>query len=131
MHLLIPHLKCYHTVDASADSCSVLQVPCDPKMLITPLDTEGISKFQLTTLEKEMRHDLLLDSGSGIQISMLDIDRYIVPEDPPPLEPEDAALLLVSPRLHSLPAEDLADSCKQQSGDSICSFKPSGSGRMA
>ena len=53
--------------------------------------------FQLTTLEKEMRHDLLLDSGSGIQISMLDIDRYIVPEEPPALEPEDAALLLVSP----------------------------------
>ncbi|CAK0773094.1 hypothetical protein CVIRNUC_004029 [Coccomyxa viridis] len=73
---------------------SLPEVPCDPKMLITPLDTEGISKFQLTTLEKEMRHDLLLDSGSGIQISMLDIDRYIVPEDPPPLEPEDAALLL-------------------------------------
>ena len=84
-----------------------MQVPCDPKMLITPLDTEGISKFQLTTLEKEMRHDLLLDSGSGIQISMLDIDRYIVPEDPPALEPEDAALLLVSPSLHSLACQKL------------------------
>ena len=64
-------------------------------MLVTPLDTEGISRFQLTTLEQQMGHDLILDSGSGIQISMLNIDRYLIPEHPPVLDAEDAALLTV------------------------------------
>lgn len=72
------------------------QVPCDPKMLISPLDTEGIARFQLTTLEQQMRQDLPLDGGSGIQISMLDIDSYAIPENPPPLHPDDKALLMVS-----------------------------------
>ncbi len=72
------------------------QVPCDPKMLISPLDTEGIAKFQLTTLEQQMRQDLPLDGASGIQISMLDIESYAVPENPPPMHPDDKALLMVS-----------------------------------
>ena len=73
-----------------------MQVPCDPKMLITPLDTESIAKFQLTSLEQQMRQDLLLDSGTGIQISMLDVDRYVVPDGEPELDKEDQALLAVS-----------------------------------
>ncbi len=76
------------------------QVPCDPKMLISPLDTEGIAKFQLTTLEQQMRQDLPLDGASGIQISMLDIESYAVPENPPPMHPDDKALLMVSDPLH-------------------------------
>ncbi|CAL5218705.1 g416 [Coccomyxa viridis] len=70
------------------------EVPCDPKMLISPLDTEGIAKFQLTTLEQQMRQDLPLDGASGIQISMLDIESYAVPENPPPMHPDDKALLM-------------------------------------
>ena len=73
-----------------------MQVPCDPKMLITPLDTESIAKFQLTSLEQQMRQDLLLDSGTGIQISMLDVDRYVVPDGEPELDKEDQSLLAVS-----------------------------------
>ena len=71
------------------------QVPCDPKLLISPLDKEGIAKFQLTTIEQQMRQDVPLDGGSGIQISMLDIDSYAVPENPAPLHPDDKALLMV------------------------------------
>jgi len=91
------------------NSSGWLQVPCDPKMLISPLDTEGIAKFQLTTLEQQMRHDLLLDSGSGIQISMLDIDKYFIPGNVPPLHPDDAALLSVSGSAQQL--HDSLDNC--------------------
>ena len=84
-----------HILEQWRKAAGWLQVPCDPKMLISPLDTEGIAKFQLTTLEQQMRQDLPLDGASGIQISMLDIESYAVPENPPPMHPDDKALMVV------------------------------------
>ena len=86
---------CFSRKHFSVMMAECSQVPCDPKLLISPLDTEGIAKFQLTTLEQQMRQDIPFDGGSGIQISMLDIDRYAVPENLPPLHPDDKALLMV------------------------------------
>lgn len=75
---------------------SLLQVPCDPKMLIAPLQPEKLAQFSLTTLERNPRRDLVLEADLGIHISLLDIKRYSVPDNPQPLAPEDAALLAVS-----------------------------------
>ena len=72
-------------------------MPCDPKMLIAPLQPEKLAQFSLTTLERNPRRDLVQESDLGIHISLLDSERYSVPDNAPPLAPEDAALLAVSP----------------------------------
>ena len=74
---------------------SASQVPCDPKMLIAPLQPEKLAQFSLTTLERNPRRDLVQEADLGIHISLLDIERYSVPDNAPPLAPEDAALLTV------------------------------------
>lgn len=73
-------------------------MPCDPKMLIAPLQPEKLAQFSLTTLERNPRRDLVQDADLGIHISLLDVERYSVPDSAPPLAPEDAALLAVCPR---------------------------------
>ena len=80
-----------------------LQVPCDPKMLIAPLQPEKLAQFSLTTLERNPRRELVQDADLGIHISLLDIERYSVPDTAPPLAPEDAALLAVCPEPVVLP----------------------------
>lgn len=72
-------------------------MPCDPKMLIAPLQPEKLAQFSLTTLERNPRRDLVQEADLGIHISLLDIERYSVPDNAPPLAPEDAALLAVCP----------------------------------
>lgn len=71
----------------------IKQVPCDPKMLIPPLNIPQLAAFSLTSLERETKHDLLFSSDLGIPINPLDIERYTIPQRPPALDPLDAALL--------------------------------------
>ncbi|CAL8470183.1 g9725 [Coccomyxa elongata] len=70
------------------------EVPCDPKMLVAILQPEKLSQFNLTTLEQDMRQDLILEGGVGIPLSLLDTQRYAVPDHLPSLAPEDAALVM-------------------------------------
>lgn len=67
-------------------------------MLVAVLQPEKLSQFNLTTLEQDMRQDLILEGGVGIPLSLLDTQRYAVPDHLPPLAPEDAALVMV--RVH-------------------------------
>lgn len=73
----------------------LVQVPCDPKMLVAPLDPQQLAKFHLTTLERDPKRDLVLEPDLGIPLTVFDIGRYAVPVNPPPLAPEDQALLEV------------------------------------
>ncbi|EIE25956.1 hypothetical protein COCSUDRAFT_64915 [Coccomyxa subellipsoidea C-169] len=73
---------------------SLPEVPCDPKMLVAVLQPDKLSQFNITTLEQEMRQDLILESGVGIPLSLLDTQRYAVPDIAQPLAPEDAALVM-------------------------------------
>ncbi|GAB4823600.1 hypothetical protein N2152v2_010646 [Parachlorella kessleri] len=73
------------------------EVPCDPKMLLPPLVPQELAAFHLTSLEREMKRDMLFEPDLGIPISMLDIERYTIPyptpQDKPALHPKDAELL--------------------------------------
>ncbi len=71
------------------------QVPCDPKMLVAPLQPDKLSRFFVTTIEKDMRKEPLLAPDLGVHISLLDIGRFDVPDVKPPMDPADAALLEV------------------------------------
>jgi RNA polymerase II-associated factor 1 len=74
-------------------------------MLLPPLNTEELAAFQLTSLEKEMKRDVLFPPDLGIPINALDIERYSIPLSSSrsggssltkgELHPADAALLQV------------------------------------
>jgi RNA polymerase II-associated factor 1 len=70
-------------------------VPCDAKMLLPPLNPRSLAAFFLTSVEKEMKRDMLLPPDLGIPVTALDIERYSVPLDDAGkmLHPADAALL--------------------------------------
>uniref|UniRef100_A0A7S0S1D8 RNA polymerase II-associated factor 1 homolog n=1 Tax=Chlamydomonas leiostraca TaxID=1034604 RepID=A0A7S0S1D8_9CHLO len=73
------------------------EVPGDPKLLVSQQPPEKLAQFSLTSLEKAAKRDLVLAPDLGIAISLLDADRYAVPQGPgapkPELHPADAALL--------------------------------------
>jgi RNA polymerase II-associated factor 1 len=48
-------------------------------MLLPPLNTQDLAAFQLTSLEKEMKRDVLFPPDLGIPINALDIERYSIP----------------------------------------------------
>ena len=73
-----------------------MQIPCDPKLLVKPVTDQQLASFWLTTLEENPRKDLFLEPDNGVPIKLLDLDQYEIPEHPPPLAPEDEALLAVS-----------------------------------
>lgn len=79
-----------------------LQIPCDPKMLLPPLNQAELGAFSLTSLEREMKRDMLFEPDLGIPITVLDIDRYTIPyagpHEKPALHPKDAELLKVCMR---------------------------------
>ena len=74
-------------------------------MLLPPLNTQDLAAFQLTSLEKEMKRDVLFPPDLGIPINALDIERYSIPLSSSrsggsaatkgELHPADAALLQV------------------------------------
>ncbi|KXZ52842.1 hypothetical protein GPECTOR_8g225 [Gonium pectorale] len=67
------------------------EIPSDPKMLVSQIQPEALSRFSLTSLERQVRRGLL--APPNIVISPLDVQRYQVPEQPGPMDPADAALL--------------------------------------
>lgn len=70
-------------------------------MLVAPVHPEKLAQYGLTTLEENMRREYIVDTDDAIPVSMLDVDRYCVPQYAMPLAPEDAVLLqvLLSPGL--------------------------------
>jgi hypothetical protein len=76
-----------------------MQVPCDPKILLPPFNKQELAAFHLTSLEREMKRDMLFETDLGIPVAVLDIDQFMVPEEPDALQlhPADAALLQVGP----------------------------------
>lgn len=69
------------------------EIPSDPKMLVAQVQPEKLSEFFLTEFETEPKRDLILPQDLGIPLSLLDVERYQVPEVRPPLDEADAALL--------------------------------------
>ena len=86
---------------------SPAQVPCDPKLLVKPLTTEQLASFWLTSLERVPKKELFFEPDNGVPLNLLDLEKYEVPEEPPPLAPEDEALLAVRPPAELLPASAL------------------------
>lgn len=62
-------------------------------MLVPPIQTEKLAAFSLTSLEKDLRHDLMVMPDLGIPVSLLDIQRYSVPDVPQQLHADDKALI--------------------------------------
>ena len=71
----------------------MMQVACGPKLIMAPLDPEKLAAYHLTDLERTAKRDILFEADLGIPISLLDTAAYAVPDQAPPLAPEDAALL--------------------------------------
>lgn len=70
------------------------EIPSDPKMLVDPFQPQRLASFFLTSMETQLPRELLLPPDLGIPITLMDGDRYTIPEDAPTtLAPEDAALL--------------------------------------
>lgn len=90
-----PALAASEGIGPHALALPPLQVPCDPKMLVSQLEPAQLAAFKLTSIEREPRRDLALAADLDIPISVLDIGRYQVPDQPQPLEEEDAELLNV------------------------------------
>jgi RNA polymerase II-associated factor 1 len=67
------------------------EIPSDPKLLVNQIQPEVLSRFTLTALERQARRDLL--TPPSIIVSPLDAQRYVVPDNPGPMHPADAALL--------------------------------------
>lgn len=69
------------------------EIPCDPKMLLPPLHLQDLAQFQLTTLEKEIKRDMILPRDLGVPITAVNIDKFSILPNLPPLHPRDEALL--------------------------------------
>lgn len=63
-------------------------------MLLPPLNPEALTEFNLTSLEREKKKDMLLEHDLGIPITMGAAERYFIPRSPPPLHPADTSLLI-------------------------------------
>ena len=94
--------KLYVELNTALHVCQLVkppaQVPCDPKLLVKPLTTEQLASFWLTTVEKLPKKDLFFEPDNGIPLNLLDLEKYEIPDNPPPLAPEDEALLAVRPQ---------------------------------
>eukprot|EP00884_Botryococcus_braunii_P005903 jgi/Botrbrau1/15313/Bobra.0319s0003.1 len=69
------------------------EIPCDPRMLVASVHPERLAQYSLTCLEENPRREYVVDTDVAIPISMLDVDRYCVPQEAVPLAMEDAVLL--------------------------------------
>lgn len=67
-------------------------VPCDPKTLLPPLNSKNLAAFALTSMEKEMKRDIIFPQDLGLSINALDIERYSVAQTSS-LDPSDEALI--------------------------------------
>ena len=71
------------------------EIPCDPKMLLPPLNPRALAAFSLTSMEKEMKRDMVFPQDIGIPINALDIERYSLPPSSKAgqLDPTDEILI--------------------------------------
>jgi RNA polymerase II-associated factor 1 len=67
-------------------------LPCDPKMLIPPLDRHELSKFKLTQMELAFRPDLISGMEPG-NLPLIDAQRFCVTKATRELDPEDRAII--------------------------------------
>eukprot|EP00698_Gefionella_okellyi_P004891 TRINITY_DN14520_c0_g1_i1.p1 TRINITY_DN14520_c0_g1~~TRINITY_DN14520_c0_g1_i1.p1 ORF type:complete len:392 (+),score=86.61 TRINITY_DN14520_c0_g1_i1:50-1225(+) len=84
-------------------------LPYDAKCLELPFDTERFVDYQMTTLERQHKHQLYTELEMGIPIDLIDPQAYAIPEHAE-LDPEDLELLKtdtsakkVDPRTVDLP----------------------------
>ena len=72
--------------------------PVWPKLLPVPVDRARITAFQPVGLTWDRPSEALLEYDLALAVDPLDAERYRVPSGgPPPLEPEDEALLAPEP----------------------------------
>ena len=77
------------------------QPPCDPKLLVAPLQPEKLAKFAITSVERNPRQELTFEPGLGIHVGLMDTSMYSVTDPDAQLAPEDLALLEVGISLHT------------------------------
>ncbi|KAH7425360.1 hypothetical protein KP509_11G050600 [Ceratopteris richardii] len=73
-----------------------------PKLLQVNNDKDRYCKYSINSLEKTLKHRLLVDSDLGIPLDLLDISIYNAPKVRPPMDPEDEELLRDDEKLPSL-----------------------------
>ncbi|ONK59004.1 uncharacterized protein A4U43_C08F1980 [Asparagus officinalis] len=64
-----------------------------PKLLPVLTDKDRYTRYTITSLEKNYKPKLFVEPDMGIPLDLLDLSVYKAPEVPPPLDPEDEALL--------------------------------------
>lgn len=67
-------------------------LPCDPKMIARVLNTQELSKFHLTEIEKGLRPDMAVSFDPAV-LSALNADRFLVTEPAGELHPDDRAII--------------------------------------
>ncbi len=67
-------------------------------MLFETVPPEKLAEFSLTELDMNLKRDVMFEPDLGMPLSVLDVDRYIVPSNAPPLDPADLALFQVRKR---------------------------------
>ncbi|MCO5574985.1 hypothetical protein L7F22_028782 [Adiantum nelumboides] len=72
-----------------------------PKLLQVNSDKDRFCKYSITSLEKTLKHRLLVDSDLGIPLDLLDISIYNAPKVRLPMDPEDEELLRDDEKLPS------------------------------
>lgn len=58
-----------------------------------PLAEDRYVAYRETDLEKNFKYDLTTEVDVGVNLDMIDLSAYVVPSNPPPLDPADAKLL--------------------------------------
>eukprot|EP00899_Mesostigma_viride_P019211 jgi/Mesvir1/27291/Mv07124-RA.1 len=69
------------------------EVPVEPKFLKLPFNKDKLCSYQVTTLEKNFKHDLVVEPDLGIPIQLMNFDIWDPKKYPQELHPADAALL--------------------------------------
>lgn len=67
-------------------------LPCDPKIISRVLNTQELSKFHLTEIEKGLRPDIAVSFDPAV-LSALHADRFLVNELAAELHPDDRAII--------------------------------------
>jgi RNA polymerase II-associated factor 1 len=69
------------------------ELPYDPKFLKCPLDENRYYTYRETSLEREYKYEMLTGIDVGVNLDLIDISSFAVPENPPPLDPVDQQLI--------------------------------------
>jgi len=69
------------------------ELPYDPKFLKCPLEVNRYYTYRETSLEREYKFEMLTGIDVGVNLDLIDISSFAVPEHPPPLDPVDQQLI--------------------------------------